>query len=113
MRGAFMTAAVVAGSLFAAAQTPPVIFTTPLSPRIANYQIQVKLDPKTHRLAGHERVVWRNTTADVVSDARFHLYLNAFANNRSVFMRESGGQLRGISYDEESWGYCQVTSIAS
>jgi hypothetical protein len=83
----------------------------PLSPRNASYAISVRLDAKTHRLAGRERVTWQNLTVDTVSDARFHLYLNAFSNNRSVFMRESGGQLRSIGFDEESWGYCKITSI--
>ena len=29
-----------------------------------------------------------------VSELQFHLYLNAFANNRTTFFTESGGQLR-------------------
>lgn len=98
-------------TLTAAAKGPPVLFPVPLSPRNANYTIDVKLDAKKHHLAGRERIVWRNTTSDTVTDAQFHLYLNAFANNRSVFMRESGGQLRQIPFDQQSWGNCIVTAI--
>ena len=48
-----------------------------------------------------------------MSELRFHLYLNAFKNNRSTFMRESGGQLRGdkAGTKPEDWGWIDVASI--
>lgn len=94
------------------AKTPPVLFPEPLSPRNASYAISVRLDAEKHQLRGRERVTWRNTSADTVPDARFHLYLNAFANSRSVFMRESAGQHRQFGFDGGGWGYCKVLSIA-
>lgn len=112
MRKTQIAALILAWACLAGAQGPPVLFSTPLSPRIANYAIGVRLDAKSHRLAGRERIVWRNTTNDTVSEAWFHLYLNAFSNNQTQFMRESGGQLRQIQFDQESWGYCQVGSIS-
>ena len=91
---------------------PPVIFQTPMSPRNASYAINVALDAKAHTLTGKERVVWRNITDTPATDAWFHLYLNAFANDHTVFMTESGGQLRGDSFDRNHWGYCEVTGIS-
>lgn len=86
--------------------------TLPLrAERVADYRISVALDPGTHELQGRERVVWRNTSDDEVSDLWFHLYLNAFKNNRSTFFRESGGQLRGARADADGWGWIDVTSI--
>ncbi len=94
------------------AMKPPVIFPTPMSPRNANYTISVTLDAKTHRLTGTEHIVWRNITDAPARDAWFHLYLNAFANDHTVFMTESGGQLRGMRFNDKNWGYCSVKSIA-
>lgn len=103
--------ALVFGTGLQAAETPPVIFASPLSPRNANYEISVELDPVQHSLKGKEIIHWRNLTQDTVSDLEFHLYLNAFANNESVFMKESGGRHRSFSFDDKGWGYCRVTAL--
>jgi hypothetical protein len=71
----------------------------------------VKLDPVTKQLAGRERVTWRNPASQPVPDLWFHLYLNAFKNSRSTFMRESGGQLRSDEMTKDSWGWIDVKSI--
>jgi hypothetical protein len=43
----------------------------------------------------------------------FHLYLNAFASDRSTFSRELGpGTLRSALELERAWGWTRVTSIA-
>ena len=86
---------------------------TPVSPPVVEYRIQVRLDEKEHRLDGSERLLWRNPSSDPVSELQFHLYLNAFKNNASTFMRESGGQLRGdrASTKPEDWGWIDVLSI--
>ncbi len=97
------------------AQTPKPIFATPLSPRLANYQIDVTLDPTTKRLTGRETLTWRNPSNDVIQELQFHLYLNAFRDEKSTFMRESGGQLRGDRIDRDSqenpYGSIDVTNI--
>lgn len=99
------------------AQPSKPIFKTPLSPRIANYKIDVTLDPATKKLTGRETLTWRNTSTDLIHELQFHLYLNAFRNDRSTFMRESGGQLRGTQIDrnskEDPYGYMEVVSIKS
>ncbi|WP_345269556.1 M1 family metallopeptidase [Nibrella viscosa] len=84
------------------------------SPSIANYQIQVELNPATKRLTGRETLVWRNPSTDVIRELQFHLYLNAFKNQQSTFMRESGGQLRGEyinATSKEAYGFIDVLSM--
>lgn len=88
--------------LWSVAQTPKPIFPAPLSPRLANYQLDVTLDTKTRQLTGRETLVWRNGSPDVIRELRFHLYLNAFRDERSTFMVESGGQLRGDEIDRNA-----------
>lgn len=86
---------------------------TPVRPPVVEYRIDARLDPKSHVVTGHERLVWRNPSNDRVSELQFHLYLNAFKNNRSTFMRESGGQLRGDHAGEkaEDWGAIDILSL--
>ena len=90
-----------------------LVAATPISPPAVEYTIEVKLDPATHMLDGQERLIWRNPSGDPVSELRFHLYLNAFKNNRSLFTRESGGQLRGdkAGTKPEDWGWIDVLSM--
>jgi len=83
----------------------------PRADRVVDYHIGVKLDPFTRRLAGTERVTWRNPSTEPVSDLWFHLYLNAFKNTRSTFFKESGGQLRQDRAAKDSWGWIDVTSL--
>ena len=102
-------------TLTGSAQSAKPIFSQPLSPRLANYEIDVTLDPVTKKLNGRETLTWKNASSDVISELRFHLYLNAFRNDKSTFMRESGGQLRGTSIDrnekENAYGSIDILSI--
>ena len=83
-------------------------FPKPLSPRIANYAIAVTLDEKMKMLHGVETLVWRNPSKDPVTELRFHLYLNAFKNNKSTFLRESGGRVIEELRDNDGWGWVTV-----
>jgi hypothetical protein len=88
-----------------------VIFKEPLSPRIANYKISVALDTKEKMLNGKETLTWRNASKDLIGELQFHLYLNAFKNSESTFMKESGGVNRGLSIGDGGWGWIDVTSM--
>ncbi|HWP83529.1 MAG TPA: M1 family metallopeptidase [Bacteroidota bacterium] len=87
------------------------ISSSPLSPRIANYQISVSLDVEAKSLNAKQTLVWRNTSPDRISELQFHLYLNAFKDLESTFMKESGGALRGISMAGGGWGWIEVNEM--
>lgn len=70
-----------------------------LSNRIANYVIDVSLDTDKKTLQGQETLVWKNTSTDKITELQFHLYLNAFRDKNSTFMKESGGKLRSDVID--------------
>ena len=92
----------------------PAAWADPLPERaqtIVEYRIDVKLDAGSKQLIGREHIVWKNPSTDAVSDLWFHLYLNAFKNTRTTFVRESGGQLRGDQMTRDSWGWIDVTSM--
>ena len=91
-----------------------VIFQNPLSPRNAGYDMDVILNPETKIIDGFETLHWRNISNDIINELQFHLYLNAFKNTKSTFIKESGGQLRGISLNENSdssWGWIDIQSM--
>jgi len=94
----------------ALAQKP--LFPQPLSPRIANYDISASLDAKGKTIRATETLVWRNTSRDRITELQFHLYLNAFKNSESTFMKESGGSSRGAAMDVGGWGWINIDKMA-
>ena len=80
------------------------------SDRIANYTMDVRLNTETNTISGWEILEWRNTTGRYQSNFPFHLYHNAWKNNRSTFARESGWHLRS-GMGEDDYGYTNVTSV--
>ena len=77
------------------------------------YEIWVELDDAGKMLRGREEIVWRNLSRDEVPDMWFHLYWNAFKNERSAMLeesREDGGL--GRSFPEEGgWGYIDINRL--
>ncbi|MCG6962912.1 MAG: M1 family metallopeptidase [Acidobacteria bacterium] len=91
--------------------TPAWADTEPVE--VVNYDIQVRLDPVHHTLQGTESVRWTNTTSAPTDELWWHLYLNAFASNRTTFMRELGPRyLRGGPLPEMHWGWTRITSMS-
>src|SRR5688572_25026903 len=60
----------------------------PLSPRNANYTIDVRLDARARTLSARETLVWTNITNSTTRELQFHLYYNAWRNHDSTWMRE-------------------------
>ncbi len=78
------------------ARSHDAVVVAPPSPCPTRYAIEATLDPGAHAVDGTLRLHWVNESATPASDLWFHLYLNAFASDDTVFMRESRGQLRGV-----------------
>lgn len=90
---------------------PVLLETGPLADRIASYRIEVTLDPAEHLLHAHSVLSWRNTGQRPLDSMPFHLYMNAFKNEASVFMQESRGRHRRARATRDGWGWIEVTSI--
>ena len=85
-----------------------------LSDRVLDYQIEVSLDPASKTVQGHEILTWNNRSEESIQDFCFHLYLNAFRNNRSTFIREGRYQSLWSWEDEvpeDYWGFTRVESV--
>ena len=59
------------------------------APRIASYQIDVKLDTLQKKLYGNEVLTFVNTSNKSVDTLFLHLYPNAFRSDTTAFMKES------------------------
>ena len=68
------------------------LWTAPVWAGVADYEIEVELDPGDHHLVGTERVRWTNPTDTPTDEVYLHLYLNAFSSSRTTFMRELGSR---------------------
>jgi hypothetical protein len=79
----------------------------------ADYRITARVDDDEggfKRLAGLETVTWTNGSEEAVGELWFHLYHNAFANNRSTHLAPEGGKLRGERV-MDGWGWQRVTAV--
>jgi len=85
-----------------------------VSPRNANYDIDVTLDPVARTLTGSETITWRNTGPIEAYSIRLHLYWNAFRNTNSTFVkqRQLAGQAPFAHSAEADFGYTEITEIA-
>ena len=85
-----------------------------VSPRNANYTIDVKLDTDRRMLVGRQTLVWRNIQEQPTDELWFHLYWNAWRNDRSTWMlqgRLNRGERNRDKTRPEDWGYIEVDSI--
>jgi hypothetical protein len=83
----------------------------PRSPRIASYKIEARLDVAKHQLTASQTLTWTNTGESAVDVLPFHVYLNAFKNEQSLFMQSSHGRLRGATASDTGWGYLDIESV--
>jgi hypothetical protein len=79
----------------------------------ADYQIDATLDPERHELKASAEVSWTNTTTVPISELYWHLYLNAFRDKESTFMKESKGRLRRTTFVEGQYGHIEVQELSA
>jgi hypothetical protein len=78
---------------------------------VVDYTLRATLETTTHTVHGEGTILWRNTSQSVVRELWVHLYLNAFKNDRSVFLRGPVGSGRGTEAVTD-WGYIDVRKFA-
>ncbi|MEW6455782.1 MAG: M1 family metallopeptidase [Acidobacteriota bacterium] len=83
---------------------PCLLNSSPLKP-ITEYKIKARLFPEKKEIEGLEILTWFNNSGDEVKDLWFHLYLNAFKNEKSTFFKESSllKHEREISPNQNGW----------
>ncbi len=68
---------------------------------VASYTLYAALNPVDHTVNGSGTIRWRNTSLTSTRELWVHLYMNAFKNARSAFLRERGvgGRGAGLPHD--------------
>ena len=81
------------------------------SARNASYDIDVRLEPSDRSLRGHERIRWRNISANPTSELQFHLYWNAWRNAESTWLRERRLGGNTTTPRPDAWGSTDIRSL--
>lgn len=58
---------------------------------VASYRWVARLDATQHSVSGRGSITWVNRSETPANELYFHLYLNAFKNSRSLFLRSPFG----------------------
>jgi hypothetical protein len=82
-----------------------------LSPRNANYTIEVRLDHEARTLTGRETIRWRNISTQTATELQFHLYWNAWRNEDSTWMRERRLAGNRTPVRPDAWSRVDVTAL--
>jgi Peptidase family M1 domain len=99
---------ILALSLAAPAWATPL----PAAPEeIASYTLRATLDPATHQVRGEGTIRWRNASSRPASELRLHLYLNAFRNTASTWLRE-GPAAERQRLAAGGWGWIELSRLA-
>jgi hypothetical protein len=89
----------------------PLLTEGPLSERVVHYRIEATLDTGARRIQARQTLRWVNAGDQPVTELPLHLYMNAFKNDDSVFMKESRGQHRSARASDGGWGWIEVPAI--
>ncbi|MFT4666120.1 MAG: hypothetical protein ACI8YQ_004066 [Polaribacter sp.] len=75
--------------------------------------MQVSLSPETKEITGHQSLLWNNPSSDTIYELHYHLYLNAFKNSESTFMKERGLlSIAAIAQkDNCNWGWIELIDL--
>lgn len=80
----------------------------PLSPRIASYRIDARLDESTRDVRGTTRLTWRNAGTAPAGVLTFHLYMNAFASERTHYFEPEWRWSKEPVLKAGEWGFIET-----
>jgi hypothetical protein len=81
-------------------------------PLVASYTLSAKLDEERHRIAGSGTITFTNRSNAALPSLYFHLYLNAFKTDSSLFLRSPFARGRSGQGAREH-GYIEVKRLAA
>ena len=118
MRALLQRLAILLLSLLVCSSLPSQTYQSHIPHPIVQYKMSARLDVVSKTVHGHYVLTWWNHTTDTIPDLYFHLYLNAFKNLDSTFMREGNVSRRRFVADvwkakpgESKWGWVDVDKI--
>lgn len=99
-----------ATALPATAPSAPEVAMREHPDRVVDYLMKASLDPVAHTVHGEGTITWTNVSRAPVTELWLHLYLNAFKNQSSTWMRAPVGGFRGSILPKE-WGTIDVRTL--
>lgn len=78
---------------------------------VVRYRLDARLDDASHEITGRGQIVWTNASTEPATELYLHLYLNAFKNSKSLFLRSPFGASR-TGRKAVDWGYIDVRKLA-
>ncbi|HKB71119.1 MAG TPA: M1 family metallopeptidase [Thermoanaerobaculia bacterium] len=102
-----------AGLSVAAVAAAALARSAPLADPVASYRISCRYDETRKRIEGTELLTWKNAGPRAASTLRLHLYLNAFANNRSSYMKERRRMGDPARVAPGQWGSIAISRMTS
>jgi hypothetical protein len=88
-------------------------FRQPLSPRTANYDINVTLDDRSKTIEATQTIRFTNQSPVPISALHFYLYLNAFKNTESTFLK-GASNIFGQSFNDrtrDEWAWVAIDNM--
>lgn len=77
----------------------------------ASYELEARWDAENRQIHGAGTIVYRNNSSDKLDQVWLKLYLNAFANDQTPWMREAAGRHRGSAYDPNRPGWIRLERL--
>lgn len=88
-----------------------LVLISPL--QATGYQMDVRLDPSTQIISGSSVVTWTNPTQFFAPDLRFHLYYNAWKDEKTSFLNSFRMEERDFKeWREGDWAYNEILHLA-
>ena len=114
LRCCLLPAGVIVGSIISSyGQCTPL--NTVQSERVADYKMKIILDHDKKMATGTAIITWRNPSPKAVKEIKMYMYLNAFKNMKSTWLRGTDGEIFGRQMADrsaEEWGYVTIDHIA-
>ncbi len=79
-----------------------------------DYDIKLTLDTKGKKADCIQILEWTNKSPDTIFELRFYMYLNAFRDFNSTYLKDTGGKIFGrdiANQDPIEWGGIDITTI--
>lgn len=80
--------------------------------QVASYALSARLDEKQHRVTARGSIELYNYTEHALDEVYLHLYMNAFKNDESLFLRSPFGAGRSGQHGTK-WGYVDVKRLVT
>lgn len=94
-----------------APEAPAAASAAPARTDTASYDLQARWDPAANQIHGAGVITYRNPSDDTLSRLWLKLYLNAFRDQNTLWMREAEGAHRGSSYDPRRPGWIRLERL--